>query len=152
MDREGVKEAAEKLTPSELRRLVLWSAVIVVALFALPMFGCPMYHVWEQHMKGEAELARAESNRKVKVAEARAAKESAKLYAEADTIRAWGEARANMVMGPSLAGETGERRLRYLWIQHMEQGAGREVHYIPTEAGMPLIVAPKASAQLETTR
>ena len=47
-----------------------------------------MYNIWQQEMTGKAEFSRAEQNRKIKVEEAKAEKESAFFRAEAEIIRA----------------------------------------------------------------
>ena len=64
-------------------------------LIAAGMGGCPVYNVWAQRMAGAVELARAEQNRKVAIAEAEAKRESAKEYAEAEIIRARGVVESN---------------------------------------------------------
>ena len=64
--------------------LTITGVVVILCL----MFGMPMYNVWQQEMTGKAEFSRAEQNRKIKVEEARAEKESASFRAEAEIIRA----------------------------------------------------------------
>lgn len=118
------------------------SGIGMVCLFVLlGMWGCPQYNVWQQGLEGEAELARAAQNRRIKTLEAEAKKDSAKLDAEAEVVRAEGLAKANKILGESLAGEQGERYLRYLWINGLEKGDHRETIYIPTEAGLPVLEA-----------
>lgn len=97
-----------------------------------------VYDVWGQRKEGEAELARAESNRQIKTLEAKAAMESAKHLADAEIIRAKGVAEANKIIGDSLAGN--ESYLRYLWIQGLGHGASSVV-YVPTEANLPILEA-----------
>lgn len=105
------------------------------------MYGCPRYNVWQQGLEGEAELARAQQNRKIRIQEAEAKRDSARMEAEAEAIRAEGLSKANKILGESLGGEQGERYLRYLWITGIEKGDGRETIYIPTEAGLPILEA-----------
>lgn len=100
--------------------------------------GGRIYGVWAQRKEGEAELARAESNRQIKTLEAKAAEESAKHLAQAEVIRARGVAEANKIIGDSLKGN--EAYLRYLWISNLEC-KDKEVIYIPTEANMPILEA-----------
>lgn len=59
---------------------------VVIVFFALFLYGCPKYNVWQQGLAGQAELAKAEQNRKIAVQEAEAKKESAKALAEADYL------------------------------------------------------------------
>lgn len=100
--------------------------------------GGRVYDVWAQRKAGEAELARAESNRQIKTLEARASEESAKHLAQAEIIRAGGVAKANEIIGESLKGNEGY--LRYLWITSLESKE-KEVIYIPTEANLPVLEA-----------
>ncbi|MFY8127332.1 MAG: hypothetical protein ACOVMM_03075 [Chitinophagaceae bacterium] len=112
---------------------------IIVALFViilLWMFGYPRYRVWQQGLEGEAELKRAEQNRKIAVQEAEAKKEAAKSLADAEIIRAEGVAKANAIIGNSLKGN--EDYLRYLWIDNLEKNPNAVI-YIPTEAGLPIL-------------
>lgn len=121
-------------------------------IMATPLFsGCmfyPPYRVWSAENDGKAILAEAESSRRVKVLEAQAVAdasimqakaqiEMAKASKEAEVIRAHGVAEANKVIGESLKGN--ESYLRYLWIT--QTGDAKEVIYIPTEAGMPILEA-----------
>ncbi len=118
-----------------------WSAffsVVLILLILVGMWGCPQYEVYEQHLKGEAELKRAEQNRKITIQEAQAKEESAKSLANAEVIRAEGVAKANQIIGNSLRGN--ESYLRYLWIDglHTQQ---QQIIYVPTEAGLPILEA-----------
>ena len=111
---------------------------IVILLVAIWMFTYPKYRVWQQGLEGEAELKRAEQNRKIAVQEAEAKKEASKSLADAESIRAQGVATANEIIGGSLKGN--EEYLRYLWIDNLEKG-NNSVIYVPTEAGLPILEA-----------
>ena len=108
--------------------------ILVVIIFW--MFGYPRYRVWQQGLEGEAELKRAEQNRKIAVQEAEAKKEAAKSLADAEVIRAEGVAKANAIIGNSLKGN--EDYLRYLWIDNLEKNQNAVI-YVPTEAGLPIL-------------
>ena len=123
-------------------RYWLWRSLAILAVLVVGiMFGCPKYGVWEQGLKGQAELARAEQNRQIAIQVSKAKFEAAQYEAEADTMRAHGIARSNAIIGEKLIGEGGERYLRYLWIQ----GIGEKDHviYVPTETGLPILEAGK---------
>ena len=107
-----------------------------MVLFSSFFLLFPIYSVWEQRLVGEAELARADSNRKIAILEAQAKQESAKSLAEAEIIRARGVAEANKIIGSSL--DQNESYLRYLWIQSLNSN-GKEVIYVPTEANLPIL-------------
>lgn len=114
--------------------VILLFLAFIISIYVL--FLHPMINVWRERQVGLGELARAESNRQIKVCEAMAFKESAKSLADAEIIRAKGVAEANQIIGQSLAGN--EQYLRYLWIQTLNDH-GKEVIYVPTEANLPIL-------------
>jgi len=106
--------------------------------------GCayfkPRYDVWAAQMRGEAEYAQAEQNRRISILEAEAELESAKSLAAAEVERAKGVAEANAIIGQSL--KDNEAYLRWQWIKNLESGSN-SVIYVPTEAGLPILEAGK---------
>jgi hypothetical protein len=116
------------------------TSLVIVALLALMLGGCPHYNVWRSGLVGQAELRRAEQNRQIAVQEAQAKLDSAKLLSEAEIERAKGVAEANKIIGSSLRGNEGY--LRYLWIQGLQTNQ-MQVIYVPTEAGLPILEAGK---------
>lgn len=123
-----------------LRRCSVLAAAmaVVIAIFAVPMFGLPQYWVYHQHMEGRAQLAKAEYSKQTLVQEAIAKQEAAKSLAQAEVIRAEGVAKANRIIGESL--NHNESYLHYLWIHNLEAGE-HDVIYVPTEAGLPIFEA-----------
>ncbi len=117
------------------------------------MVGCPVYNVWSAQKAGEAELAQADQNRQIAVAQARAKAESAHFEADAEITRAEGVARANEIIGKSLQGN--EAYLRYLWINGLEQNRNAVI-YVPTEGNLPILEASRLprlpNAQPATTQ
>ena len=116
--------------------------ILLVLPLVYLMHGCclyPPYNVWEQRLQGEAELARASSNRKIAVNEAQAKKEAAASLAQAEVIRAGGVAKANKIIGDSLKGN--DAYLHYLWVQTLEHNTNASLIYIPTENQLPLLEA-----------
>ena len=120
--------------------MVFFFVVLGISLVGGCMAGYPQYRVYEQRLAGEAELESQKYQKQVAVQAALAKKESAGLLAEAEVIRANGVAQANLIIGKSLSGN--EAYLRYLWITNMGEN-GKEVYYIPTEAGLPILEAGK---------
>jgi len=122
---------------------VIVGSVAGMAIFVgAMMFGMPQYNVWQQEMSGKAEFAKAEQNRKIKVQEAKAMKESAEFYAEAEIIRAKGVAQANQIIGKGLKGN--DEYLRYLWIQAMGEKDDVTTVYVPIgNDGLPIMKAVK---------
>lgn len=115
--------------------------LLIMAVIGLTFGGCwayPNYNVWQQGLAGEAELKRAEQNRKIAVQEAQAKAEAAQMLAKAEVERAKGVAEANKIIGDSLRGN--ESYLRYLWVMGLQTNQ-MQVVYVPTEANLPLLEA-----------
>lgn len=119
-------------------RHAVTTAVIFIVYLWVHSFAAWKYEIWSQRQHGLAELARAEGNRQIKLAEAKADEEAAKCYAEAEIIRARGVAEANKIIGDSLKGN--EAYLRYRWIEGLQTNQ-MSVVYVPTEAGLPILEA-----------
>lgn len=122
--------------------VMFFTASFLLVLLLVTIWGMSaagrVYDVWAQGKEGEAELAKAESNRQIKTLEAKAAMESAKHLADAEVIRARGVAEANKIIGDSL--HDNEGYLRYLWIQGLQTNQ-MQVVYVPTEANLPIMEA-----------
>lgn len=116
---------------------------LLLILAALFMGGCPIYNVWERGMSGKAQMAEAEFGRQSLVMKARAEKEAAALYAEAEVLRAEGAAKSAQIISRSLENNTAY--LQYLAIQSQKSMADSPNHttvYIPTGVnGIPLVKA-----------
>ena len=118
----------------------------VLLLIVAALWGWPSYNVYQAQMKGRAELARAEQNRKIRVYEAQARMDSAKLNAQAEVAAAQGVAQANKIIADSLGGPEGYLRWRYIeMLNETGKGSGRDVIYVPTEAGLPVLEAGRLS-------
>lgn len=126
----------------ETKTIVKYVISGLLAFIVLTMAGCPHYNVWQQGLKGQAELRRAEQNRQIKIEEAAAIKESAQLLADAEVIRAGGVKEANDIIAEGLGGPEGY--LRYLFIQVLDNGKN-QIIYLPTEAGIPILEAARAT-------
>ena len=115
----------------------VWSLVLVcVVVIMFFLFGVPRYRVWQQEMKGRAELAQAEQNRQIKIEEAKANLEAEKLNAQAEVVRAQGAAEAIKIENGSLT----PTYIQYLWVRQQNPSANKII-YIPTEAGLPILEA-----------
>lgn len=120
--------------------LILGFLILVVAVGAL--VGLPTYNVYSKQMQGKAAYEQAVQDRRIRVLEAQAALDSASLTAQAEIARARGTNEANRIMAESLGGA--DNYLRWSYIHMLQETAGkqgREVIYIPTEAGMPILEA-----------
>lgn len=120
------------------------AAWLIIILLVGGMYGCPQYSVYRERLNGEADLAKAESTRRVAVLEAQAKLDAAGKLADAEIARSKGVAEANRIIGDSLKGN--DAYLRYLWIDRL--GAEKsEVIYVPTEAGLPILEAGRLHKQ-----
>ena len=123
-------------------KYIISGVIGVVILGVIGLAGCPSYNVYASQMGGKAAYVKAEQDRRVRVLEAQAAYDSAKLNAAAEVERAKGTNEANRIMSESLGGP--DNYLRWAYINMLQETAGkqgRETIYIPTEAGMPVLEA-----------
>lgn len=135
---KGLKmDSDDRATFNMVARWVSGFLFALVLLCSILAWGCPQYHVWQQGLLGEAELRRAEQNRKITVQEAEAKKEAATLLATAEVERAKGVAAANQIIGEGL--KDNHDYLIYLWIQELANA--QHVIYVPTEASLPILEA-----------
>lgn len=128
-------EEQEAAHVRKIIRMVIAAALLVGTGLAA---GCPMYGVYRMRKAGEAELARADYNRRIAVVEAQAKKDGAVALAEAEVARAEGVAKANRIIGQSL--HENQDYLRWLWIEGM-QHTSNQIIYIPTEGALPILEA-----------
>ena len=130
----------EKVNKVTLMAVLIADLVVFCGLIGGCFYIKPKYEIYSQTMVGEAELKRAESNRKIAILEAEAKKQSAAMLADAEVERAKGVAEANRIIGESL--KENESYLRWLWINNLEQ-TENSIIYVPTEAGLPILEAGK---------
>ena len=128
--------------------LTIWTSVAILVLVAGLFFGFPLYNVYSKQMAGRAAYEEAVQNRRIRVLEAQAALDSAKLTAQAEIERARGADQANRIMAEGLGGP--EAYLRWSYINMLQETAGqqgRQTIYVPTEAGMPILEAGRIANQ-----
>jgi len=109
-------------------------SLIVIGLIVLFLWAWPVYSVWQQRLAGEAALARANQQRQILVAQARAEKEAAEFRAEA--IKVVGAA----------ATEYPQYRIQEFigaFAEAMNNGKIEKIIYVPTEANIPIVEAGK---------
>jgi preprotein translocase subunit SecF len=116
---------------------IIMTIFVVIALIAGLMFVFPKYNVWKQEMRGKAEFAQAEQNRRIKIEEAKANLEAEKLNAQAEIERAKGAAEAIRIENGSLT----PTYIQYLWVRQQNLASNNKIIYVPTEAGLPLLEA-----------
>lgn len=115
----------------------------IVAAIAFIIWGLPQLGVYNRTLAGRAALMEAESTRQVRVLEAKAKEESARLEANAEITKAQGSAQAIAALKKELG--SSDAYLRWLYIQGLqEQGdksGEKTVVYIPTDGLVPLPIS-----------
>lgn len=111
---------------------------IIAIVIAVLMFTVPMYSLWAKGMRGKADLREAEWNKQILVEEARAKKDSAKLYADAEVERAKGVAESNKIIADGL--KNNEEYLKYLYINTLKD-LDTELIYVPINGLLPVLEA-----------
>jgi hypothetical protein len=98
------------------------------------MFGLPVYSVWQQGLKGQAELARAQQSRQIAVAQALAEQEAATARAQAIAI-----------MGEAAHKYPEYRHQEFIgaFAEALREGRINQIIYVPTEAQIPILEAGK---------
>jgi hypothetical protein len=114
--------------------VICFAVLLLIVAWA---WGGPKYNVWRQEMRGKAEFAQAEQNRRIRVEEAKANLEAEKLNAEAEVARAKGAAEAIAIENGALT----PTYIQYLWVRQQNANSNNKIIYIPTEAGLPVLEA-----------
>lgn len=116
--------------------------LLTLGAVALALWAFPTYNVYRKQMAGRAAYEQAVQDRRIRVLEAQAALDAARLTAQAEVERARGTNEANRIMAESLGGP--ENYLRWAYIDMLRETADkqdRQIIYLPTEAGMPILEA-----------
>ena len=119
----------------------IFGVSLVVILTLVLILGFQWFKVFSAEQTGKAELAQAEWNRQIIVRQAQAKKDAATLEAEAAVAHAKGVRESNEIIANGLGGAEGY--LKFLYIQMLENSPDKQVIYIPTEAGLPILEAGK---------
>lgn len=126
----------EKVNLTGQRKIIIGTVIIIAILLIAILWAFPRYKVYARELNGKAQLKEAEWSRRIAIEEANAEKESAKLKAEAEVIRAEGIAEANRIISDSLS----TQYIQYRFVEGLNDG-NTEVIYVPTEANLPILEA-----------
>lgn len=124
------------MSNNEVAKWTIIGVIFIGFLCLGLMIGYPIYNVWSSRKSGEAEMAKAEQNRKIQIEEAKANLEAQRLNSEAEVERAKGMAKAIEIENGKLT----DKYIQYLWVRNMENNINEKI-YIPTEANLPLLEA-----------
>lgn len=128
--------------------LAFVALAVSAALLVGAAAGCKEFQRYQRRADSENNLKRAEFEKKIKIEEARATKDSAGLLADAEITRSKGVAEANKI----IAGSITPAYLRYFYIQQLTEveGLGGKIIYVPTEAGLPILEAGRLEQEKPT--
>jgi hypothetical protein len=135
---------SEERMDRESKRVVLGITTVLGFVFFVVLTWLvisPIYRVWSESKRGEAELKRAEYTRKIIIETAKAKNEAAVMEAEAEVVKAGGLAKAITIVGEK-AKEYPEYRYQHFidgLTEALREGLVDQVIYLPTEAGMPIL-------------
>lgn len=104
--------------------------IITIALMA----GLPIYKVWQQGLAGEAKLKRAQQERQIRIAQAKAEEEAAEHTANA--IKIVGQAAKDYP-------EYRQQEFIMAFADAIKEESIHQIIYVPTEANIPIIEAGK---------
>lgn len=121
--------------------LVVIGIVCLIAFIALLCWVLPIYGVWSARKRGQADLAEAQGEQQIQIAQAESRLKSATLNKEAEMIDASAVAKSVEIIGTAL--HNNEGYMRWQWIRMMEQKDAGDVIYVPTEANLPILEAGK---------
>lgn len=129
--------------PKKPSSLVVFGSIVsvITVVIGLLFFGLPVWNVWSSDLSGRAALAKSIHDRRIRVEEAKAGLEASKLDAKSEVERAKGVAEANKIVADGLGGPQGY--LRWYYINMLRETQDKQIIYIPTEAGLPILEAGK---------
>ncbi len=115
--------------------------LVVIGMIWAMVWGYQTFRVYSAGQAGKAELAQAEYNRQIIVRQAQAKLDAASLEAQAAVAHAKGVKESNEIIANGLGGAEGY--LRFLYIQMLSDQQDKQIIYLPTEAGLPILEAGK---------
>lgn len=132
-------ENVEQRKREQRKRVVFWVLTTIGGIILLTialMVALPPYFVWSQRLSGQAELAKAESARRVQVAQAEGEKEAAVLRAQAIEI-----------VGKAAQDFPQYRTQEFIgaFAEALKEGKITQIMYVPTEANIPIVEAGRLS-------
>lgn len=134
-------EALDNAAGFPASSLVYLLALIVIACIAWSLIGSPRWNVWAAHQEGLADLARANNEQQIQIAQAQSRLKAAEMNKQAAIIEAEAVAEQINKIGSQLTEH--DLFLRWQWIKMMEEHDGDSTIYVPTEANLPILEAGK---------
>ena len=118
--------------------------LVFVFLILFWMWLGPHYKVWKAHMDGKADLARAQNEQQIQVAEAQGRLTAAEANKKAAIIEAEAVCAQIEIIGENVKNHP--LYLTWQWIEMMKHREGATI-YVPTEANLPVLEAGRLIGQ-----
>lgn len=115
-------------------------AIIISAFIGFLFWVFPQWNVYSSRKSGEADLAQAQFEQQIQIAEATGRLNAAELNKKAAIIEAEAVAEQIKRIGEGL--DHHDLYLKWQWIKMMEDRVGETI-YVPTEASLPILEAGK---------
>lgn len=113
---------------------ILGVIALILTLIVGGCMGYPQYNVYSNRLEGEANLAKADSQKRILVTQAQAEKDAAVL--RADAIKIVGQAAKDFP-------EYRQQEFIGSFADALHEGKINQIIYVPTEANIPIIEASK---------
>lgn len=126
---------------SQKIQLVAIGIFVLLGIIAWLCWVLPIYGVWAARKRGEADLAEAQGEQQIQIAQAESRLKSATLNKDAELIDASAVAKSVEIIGKAL--HDNEGYMRWQWIRMMEQRDSGDTIYVPTESNLPILEAGK---------
>ncbi len=143
---ELVKAVSAAISPKTVNLLPMTMQIVLIllALVAIIWGLCALsqvYGVWSAHKSGQADLAQAQNEQLIQVAQAKGRLNAAELNKQAEIIDAEAVSKSVEIIGKALHENHGY--LQWKWIHMMQERDSGDTIYVPTEAGLPILEAGK---------
>jgi hypothetical protein len=136
-----------QFTPKELSiaryaaKVCIGIVVIALVVWAVIGYVGPQFRLYRSNTEKRAVIAEQKAKSEAAEYAAKSAVTQAQAKADAEVIRAKGLAQAQKIISSTLT----EDYLRYLYIDAVA-GGDDQIIYVPTEAGLPILEAGRATA------
>lgn len=114
--------------------IALFITITIIAIFWI----YPIYNVWASRKSGQADLAQAQYEQQIQIAEAQGRFNAAELNKKAAIVEAEAVSGQITIIGEHL--KQHDLYLRWQWIEMMKHRDGETI-YVPTEANLPILEA-----------
>jgi hypothetical protein len=127
-----------------MENILFTAATGIVIIIGFSLWFFPTWNVWSSRKAGEADLAQANFEQQIQIAEANGRLQAAQLNKHAAIIEAEAVSQQITIIGEHL--KQHDVYLRWQWIEMMKHRDGETI-YVPTEANLPILEAMRKSSE-----